>query len=68
MHPVQVNQTHGIPALLSFFIPGLGQLIKGEVGKSIVLFMAFVVLIASIVGSPLALILWLWNVYDAYNA
>lgn len=68
MHPVRVNQTHGIPALMSFFIPGLGQLIKGQVGKSVILFTAFVVFVISIVGSPIALILWLWGVYDAYNA
>jgi hypothetical protein len=29
------SQKHGIPALLSFFIPGLGQMVKGEVGKGI---------------------------------
>lgn len=27
------EQEHGFPALLSFFLPGLGQIVKGEVGK-----------------------------------
>jgi hypothetical protein len=31
----QTKQTHGLPALLSFFIPGLGQIVKGQVVKGI---------------------------------
>jgi hypothetical protein len=27
------TQKHGVPAILSFFIPGLGQIVKGQVGK-----------------------------------
>ena len=29
----KTSQKHGVPALLSFFIPGLGQIVKGQVGK-----------------------------------
>jgi hypothetical protein len=37
----KTKQTHGLPALLSFFIPGLGQLIKGQVVKGIFVFIGF---------------------------
>jgi len=30
-------QKHGVPALLSAFIPGLGQLIKGQIIKAILI-------------------------------
>ena len=63
------NRKHGLPALLSFFIPGLGQLIKGQVIKAILIFV-----IGTIVGIFLwwtfiiPFVVWAWNVYDAYNS
>ncbi len=65
------EQKHGIPALLSFFIPGLGQLIKGEVGKGILIFLGMVVstfLIFIVIGLITTPVLWVWNIYDAYNS
>jgi TM2 domain-containing membrane protein YozV len=63
------KQKHGVPALVSFFIPGLGQLIKGHILKGILIW---------IIGGLLAFFLWwtiivpfgiwAWNVYDAYNS
>lgn len=77
-----VNTTkHGIPALLSFFIPGLGQLIKGHFIKAIAIwgsgiliwFLFFGALLSGQAGLSVILYVipfavWLWNVYDAYNA
>ncbi|WP_462252931.1 hypothetical protein [Ekhidna sp.] len=62
------SQKHGIPALISFLIPGLGQIIKGQLFKGI-----FIWIIGGVVGFffwwtfiiPFAV--WAWNVYDAYN-
>ena len=55
---------HGIPALLSFFIPGLGQLVKGQVGKAVGFFFGtFLGMILVIPG----LIVWVWGIVDAYN-
>lgn len=63
------TQKHGIPALISFFIPGLGQLIKGQILKGILIW---------VIGGGLSfffwwtiivpLVIWVWNVYDAYNS
>lgn len=63
------KQTHSFPALISFFIPGLGQLIKGHILKGI-----FIWVFAGILTFffwwtfIIPFILWAWNVYDAYNS
>lgn len=56
---------HGAPALLSFFIPGLGQIVKGEVGKGIFIFIG--VGIGSLLIIP-GVIIWVWQIADAYNS
>ena len=77
-----LNSTkHGVPALLSFFVPGLGQLIKGHFVKAITIWTSGIFIWFAFFGSlfsgqvgltffiyliPFAV--WLWNVYDAYNA
>ena len=65
------EQKHGVPALISFFIPGLGQVIKGHVGKGVLIFfgtMVSSVLVFAFVGLITTPVLWLWNIYDAYNS
>jgi TM2 domain-containing membrane protein YozV len=62
---LQANQKYGMPALLSFFIPGLGQLVKGQVGKGILIFLSVVIgLICLVIPG---VIIWIWQVADAYN-
>jgi hypothetical protein len=58
-------QKHGVPALLSFFCPGLGQLVKGEIGKGMGMFMGFCAGLC-LAGIP-SLIIWIWSMVDAYN-
>ena len=60
------KQTYGLPALLSFFVPGLGQIIKGQVLKGIfcffgVMFGLFFLVIPGI-------IIWIWQISDAYSS
>lgn len=62
---VQQSQKHGFPALLSFFLPGLGQIVKGQVGKGILIFIAFVIGFLCLVLP--GVIIWIWQVADAYN-
>ena len=75
------NTKHGVPTLLSFFIPGLGQLIKGHFlkafaiwGSGILIWFAF---FGSLFSGQLGLsffiylipfAVWVWNLYDAYNS
>lgn len=58
------TQRHGIPALISLFIPGLGQLIKGEIGRAIVIWVGGGILSIFIIPIPF---IWVWQVYDAYT-
>jgi len=65
------SQKHVFPTILSFFIPGLGQLIKGQVGKGVLIFLGMIlsiVLIFFLIGIITTPLLWLWNLYDAYNS
>jgi TM2 domain-containing membrane protein YozV len=43
------KQKHGVPVLVSFFIPGLGQLIKGHIIEDILIW---------IVGRLICFFLW----------
>ena len=67
---------------MSWYVPGLGQIIKGHVAKGILIMSAFAlsltlpililrltesVLLAVIVISA-GLILWCWNIYDAFTS
>lgn len=64
-------RTHGIPALFSFFIPGLGQLVKGDLLKALGIWIAFIITGAVHIfgiGYLIWLIIWIWQLYDAYNA
>lgn len=58
---------NGVAAILSFFIAGLGQLVKGQFLKGITIFVVFVVSAISVVGVPIAIIVWIWNIVDAYG-
>ncbi len=66
--PISVKK-HGVPTLISFFVPGVGQLIKGHIMKAIGIW-----IIGGLVGVFLwwtyiaPFIVWVWNVYDAYNS
>lgn len=63
------NQKHGIPALLSFFIPGLGQLIKGHVLKGILIWIIGGILCFFLWWTIIVpFVIWAWNIYDAYNS
>jgi TM2 domain-containing membrane protein YozV len=64
------NKTHGVPALLSFFIPGLGQLIKGQIFKAIGIWVGLVIsvlLVSILIGLITTPLIWLWQIYDAYT-
>ena len=65
------EQKHGLPALVSFIFPGLGQIIKGHVGKGILIIVGMIIsflLVTVAIGLITTPILWIWNVYDAYNS
>lgn len=63
-----MKPTYGVPALLSFFIPGLGQLIKGQILKAFLIWAVGGALSFFLVWTIVVpFVIWAWNVYDAYN-
>lgn len=64
------NKSPVLAAVLSFFIPGVGQIYDGLVKRGIlfiILGIIFVILYAIVIGAFLYLILWIYGMYDAYN-
>jgi TM2 domain-containing membrane protein YozV len=64
------HKTEGLAAVLSFIFVGLGQIYNGQIGKGIlfiILGIIFAALMIILIGIPLYLILWVYNIYDAYN-
>lgn len=64
------KKTYGVPALLSFFVPGLGQIVKGQVVKAVAIWLALGIswlLQFVLIGFILLPLIWLWQIYDAYN-
>jgi len=72
---------HVLPAILSFFIPALGQFIKGQVGWGLTIWLWFIlgnlliVVLSGIFGGFSIILLiafnifmWIYQIYDAYNA
>jgi len=63
------KKTYGVPAIISFFLPGVGQLIKGDIIKGLL-----IIIVGGAVSFLLAwtwivpAVIWVWNVYDAYNS
>ncbi|HWP35416.1 MAG TPA: hypothetical protein VNM66_07460, partial [Thermodesulfobacteriota bacterium] len=63
----------GLAAVLSFFLPGLGQIYNGQIAKGLVLFavgpLFFLgVLSWIVVGYFLYVPLWIYAIYDAYRS
>lgn len=66
----QKTRSPGLAAVLSFFIPGLGQVYNGQVLTGIGCMVIAAILAALIfigIGLILYPIFWLYCVYDAYN-
>lgn len=66
---METKQTYALPAILSFFIPGLGQLIKGQVLKAFLIWIVGGLISFFLFWTVIVpIIIWLWAVYDAYNS
>jgi TM2 domain-containing membrane protein YozV len=70
------SKTFLIPAILSFFVPGSGQLMKKQwyrAGTFWALAIAGFILCSFlsmplILAQALILVLWIWNIYDSYTS
>lgn len=61
-HP---EQKYGFPALLSFFIPGLGQMVKGQILRGVLIFFGTIIGYMFLVIP--GIIIHIWQIVDAYN-
>jgi TM2 domain-containing membrane protein YozV len=75
-HSVRTNgpavgaKNPGVSLLASFFIPGLGSMINGDVGKGIVILLCYIVsvlLAFVLIGIPGVFGFWIFGMVDAYN-
>ena len=58
----------GIPAVLSFLVPGLGQVFNGEIAKGVAVLGAQVVnlvLTGILIGFVTGPAVWIWSIVDA---
>jgi TM2 domain-containing membrane protein YozV len=59
-----------VSLLISFFLPGVGSMVNGDVGTGIailVLYLVGWVLAFVLIGIPLAIGAWIWGLIDAYQ-
>jgi len=64
------QRKYGVPAIISLLVPGLGQIIKGEIFKGLGIMLALFisgVLSIILIGFITTPIIFFWQVYDAYN-
>lgn len=69
-HLTVAPKNPAIALLASFFFPGLGSLMNGDVGKGIGIFAGYFVswLMAFIlIGIPFLFGFWIWGMVDAYG-
>lgn len=60
----------GLSLLASFFIPGLGSMINGEVGKGVGILIGYIiswVLTIVVIGIAGVLAFWIWGMVDGYQ-
>ena len=65
------KEVYTAPAVVSLFFPGAGQIMKKEVGKGLLLMFSYLIAITSmliIIGFFITPVLYVWIIYDAYNA
>ncbi|MCK5233334.1 MAG: zinc ribbon domain-containing protein [Candidatus Aenigmarchaeota archaeon] len=63
-------KSSGLAAVLSFIIPGLGQIYNGQIGKGLLFLVLgglFGLLSFILIGIPLLFALWAYAIYDAYT-
>ncbi len=65
----QPPKNPALAAILSFLIPGLGQIYNGEIGKGLIIIVVQVInflLATIIIGIFTGLAVFIWAIYDAY--
>jgi TM2 domain-containing membrane protein YozV len=67
---VVAPKSPAVSLIVSFFIPGVGSMINGDVGTGIAILLLYavgIVLAVFLIGIPLAIGAWIWGLIDAYK-
>jgi TM2 domain-containing membrane protein YozV len=59
-----------VSLIISFFLPGVGSMVNGNVGTGIAILILYIVgwaLSFVLIGIPLAIGAWIWGLIDAYQ-
>jgi TM2 domain-containing membrane protein YozV len=59
-----------VSLIVSFFIPGVGSMINGDVGTGVAILVLYIVGIALaivLIGIPILIGAWIWGMIDAYQ-
>jgi TM2 domain-containing membrane protein YozV len=73
-YPVQqvvAAKNPAVSLILSFFIPGLGTMVNGNVGRGVLILVLYVVgwvLSFLLIGIPLLIGAWIWGLVDGYTS
>ena len=63
------KKTYPLNALASAIIPGLGQLLKGQIVKGLLIIVLGITVSYLLIWTIVfPILLWAWNVYDAYTS
>ncbi|HXI24479.1 MAG TPA: hypothetical protein VNG71_11500 [Pyrinomonadaceae bacterium] len=62
--PYVKRKEPAVALLLSFFLPGVGQIYNGDIGKGIAFMIGFWVLVWIGIG----IVFWIWAIIDAYQS
>jgi TM2 domain-containing membrane protein YozV len=69
--PMIAPKNGAIGVLLSFFIPGLGSIVNGSVGRGVLILGVYVVgwlLTLVLIGFPIIFGAWIWGMIDGHLA
>lgn len=69
-YPLVSPKSPGLSLLASFFVPGLGSMINGEVGKGAGILIGYFIsclLAIILIGIPGVIGFWVWGMVDAYQ-
>lgn len=68
--PMMPRKEPVLSLIVSFFIPGVGSMINGEVGKGVGILIGYIIAIAFsfiLIGVPFLLGFWIWGMVDGYT-
>ena len=68
--PMPSRKEPVLSLILSFFFPGVGSMVNGEVGKGVLILCLYffaVVMSFVLIGLPFMFGIWIWGMIDAYQ-